>query len=189
MKRMMFANWNVKNLKCLPVLRYSLLALVLLLLSNLNAQNQAVSTASVDSREDVKEMLEMPRFPGCEEDKSLSPADRQKCAESKLLEFIAKHIVYPQDAVKHGIEGTVVVQFVVGKNGVVKDEHVIRDIGGGCGQEAQRIVAHMREENIQWIPGKKDGEAVNVQYNLPVLFRFETRKDRKEKRNKKKSKH
>lgn len=114
-----------------------------------------------------KVVEDMPRFPGCE-DKS-NKDDRKKCAEQKMLEYIYKNIKYPAIARENGVEGTVVIQFVVEKDGSITDAKVARDIGAQCGQEALRVVNDMPT----WVPGKQRGRAVRVQFNLPVKFKLE----------------
>ena len=115
---------------------------------------------------------EMPRFPGCEE-LTASKDEKQQCANKKLLEFIYENIRYPAVARDNGIEGTVVVSFVVDQKGNIKDAKVVRDIGGGCGQEALRIVEMMNSMPNRWTPGKQRGRAVKVLFNLPVKFKLE----------------
>jgi protein TonB len=94
---------------------------------------------------------EMPAFPG---------------GEGKMLEYIAKNIKYPPVARENGIQGRVYVTFVVDKDGKIKDAKVLRGIGGGCDEEALRVVKTMPE----WKPGRQNGRSVQVQYNLPVNF-------------------
>lgn len=77
-------------------------------------------------------------------------------------------IEYPRSAVRAGIEGRVFIQFVVDKEGNVRDEKVLRDIGGGCGEAA---LAAVRE--VKFTPGRLKGEVVNVQYSMPVTFKLE----------------
>lgn len=94
---------------------------------------------------------QMPAYPG---------------GEQKMAEFLKKNIVYPQTAKESGIQGTVYISFVVTKEGKVKGAKVIRGIGGGCDQEALRVVKAMPD----WKPGKQAGKAVPVEFNLPVKF-------------------
>jgi periplasmic protein TonB len=94
---------------------------------------------------------EMPSFPG---------------GEGKMLEYIAKNIKYPPVARENGIQGRVYVTFVVDKDGKIKDAKVLRGVGGGCDEEALRVVKSMPE----WKPGRQNGRSVQVQYNLPVNF-------------------
>lgn len=83
-----------------------------------------------------------------------------------MYKYLAQNIKYPQLARENNITGRVYVTFVVEKDGSVTNVRVLRDIGGGCGQEAVRIVKAMPK----WTPGKQRGKAVRVQYNLPVNF-------------------
>ncbi len=89
--------------------------------------------------------------------------------EKALLTFLAKNLKYPAIARENGIEGNVVVRFVVSKTGEVKNAEVLRRIGGGCDEEALRVVNSMP----RWNPGKNNGKAVNVTYTLPVRFKLE----------------
>ena len=114
----------------------------------------------------------MPRFPGCE-DAGGSAAEKKQCADKKMLEFIYKNIKYPAIARENGVEGNVVITFVVERDGKVTDAQVLRDIGAQCGQEALRVVNLMNEQGIKWIPGKQRGRPVRVQFNLPVRFKLE----------------
>jgi protein TonB len=115
---------------------------------------------------------QMPRFPGCE-DMVASNDEKKACADKKMLEFIYSNIRYPAIARDNGIEGTVIVQFVVDKDGRVSESQILRDIGGGCGTEAERIVKLMNEMNQRWTPGKQRGIPVRVMFTLPVRFKLE----------------
>lgn len=115
-----------------------------------------------------KVVEEMPRFPGCE---SLSTvAEKKACADKKMLEYIYANIKYPSIARENNIEGTVVIRFVINHKGEVGNAEIIREIGGGCGDEALRVVEMMRELPEKWSPGKQRGRAVNVYFTLPVRF-------------------
>lgn len=97
---------------------------------------------------------QMPSFPG---------------GDSKLTEFIAKNIQYPQKAQETGIQGRVFVSFVVEPDGSVSNVKVIRGIGGGCDEEAVRVI----KMTPKWNPGKQRGKAVRVSYQIPVLFKLQ----------------
>ncbi len=94
---------------------------------------------------------QMPEFPGGEE---------------KLFEYLGKNIKYPSMARENGITGTVYVTFVVEGNGEISDVKKLRGIGGGCDEEAMRVVKAMPS----WKAGKQNGKSVRVQYNLPIKF-------------------
>ena len=83
-----------------------------------------------------------------------------------LYHFLAANIHYPEQAKKDGIQGRVFVRFTVEADGSVADAKVMRGIGGGCDEEALRVVQAMP----RWKPGTKDGHPVRVQYNLPIYF-------------------
>ena len=118
-----------------------------------------------------KVVEQMPYFPGCEERGGL--AERKACGDSLLLKFIYDNLIYPPLAQAQRIEGTVVVSFVVDKDGSVRDIQLLRDIGGGCGEEAVRIVNLMVEQQIRWVTRTSRSRPVAVQFTLPVRFRLE----------------
>ncbi len=97
---------------------------------------------------------EMPAYPG---------------GDQKLMEYVAKNIKYPQIARETGIQGRVFVGFVVEPDGSVSNVKVLRGIGGGCDEEAMRVVKSMPK----WKPGKQRGKAVRVSYMLPVNFKLQ----------------
>lgn len=113
---------------------------------------------------------DMPRFPGCEH--LGTKAEKEACARDNLLKFIYENIEYPPIARENGVEGTVVISFVVEKDGVVRDTKIVREIGGGCGEEALRVVELMNTSGKRWIPGKQRGKPVRVMFNLPVKFKL-----------------
>ena len=85
---------------------------------------------------------------------------------AKMMEYIAKNIKYPAMARESGIQGRVFVNFVVEPDGSVSNVKVLRGIGGGCDEEAVRVVESMPK----WTPGRQRGKAVRVSFNLPVRF-------------------
>ncbi len=94
---------------------------------------------------------QMPEFPG---------------GLGELGKFLSKKLKYPSTATEMGIEGTVVLTFVVSKTGVISNIKVIRGIGGGCDEEAIRVVRLMPS----WKAGRQNGNAVPVQFTLPIKF-------------------
>lgn len=87
--------------------------------------------------------------------------------ESALTKFWADNLKYPAHANAIGITGYVTVSFVVEKDGTLSNIGIVRDIGGGCGKEAERLIGIMPK----WIPGKNDGNTVRVGYSIQVPFR------------------
>lgn len=96
-------------------------------------------------------MQQVPEFPG---------------GEAAMKEFIKKNFEYPRKARNNGVEGQVLISFVVDKTGEVTDIRVIRDIGWGCGQEAVRLLRIMP----RWTPGMSDDNPVKVRYSMPLNF-------------------
>jgi TonB family protein len=89
--------------------------------------------------------------------------------ESALMNYIARHLRYPEEARKQGIEGTVVLGFMVESDGRLSDIRLRRDIGGGCGEEAVRLVTGMPK----WTPGKNaQGKPIQTKMTLPVKFKL-----------------
>lgn len=127
-----------------------------------------------DVDEIFKIVEEFPRFPGCE-DAGATAAEKKACADRKMLEFIYENIRYPHIALDNGIEGTVIVKFVVEKDGKITGLEILKDIGGECGREALRVVGLMNEMEERWTPGKQRNVPVRVIFNLPVRFKITTR--------------
>lgn len=96
----------------------------------------------------------MPTFPG---------------GEFKMYEFLAMNIRYPQRAREDGYSGTVYVRFVVEPDGTITNIEVAKGVGGGCSEEAVRVVKMMPN----WIPGEAFGKKVRVTYTLPINFRLQ----------------
>ena len=84
------------------------------------------------------------------------------------MKYLRDNMKYPQMARESGIQGKVFVTFVVEKDGKVTDVRVLRGIGGGCDEEAIRVVKSMPK----WNPGKQRGKPVRVQFNLPIIFKL-----------------
>lgn len=105
------------------------------------------------NRDSTPEGLNAPVFPGGEE---------------SLYKYIAGNIKYPEQAKADGIEGRVVVRFIVMDNGDVVNVEVAKGIGGGCDEEAMRVVKAMPK----WQPATYEGKPVNVQYALPITFKL-----------------
>ena len=86
-----------------------------------------------------------------------------------LMKYLSENIKYPEQAKKENIQGRVYVTFVVEKDGSITDAKVLRSIGGGCDEEALRVVNAMPK----WEPGKLQGTPVRVQFNLPIVFKLQ----------------
>lgn len=89
--------------------------------------------------------------------------------EKALYKYLAENIHYPEQAKADGIEGKVFVRFIVRDNGDIVNVEVSRGIGGGCDEEALRVVKNMPK----WIPATSEGKVVNVQYVIPINFKLQ----------------
>ena len=103
---------------------------------------------------------EMPQFPG---------------GEKALIEYIFKNLTYPQEARDKGIDGRVFIGMVIDKDGRVSNVKVLRGIGGGCDEEAVRVISSMPK----WKPGKMKGEPVPVSYQIPINFKLTEKQPKK----------
>ena len=96
---------------------------------------------------------EMPKFPG---------------GDAAMMEFLRNTVKYPEEAMKNGIQGRVVVQFIIEKDGSISGAEVIKKVNEHLDAEALRVIGEMPK----WTPGKQKGEAVRVKFTLPVTFRL-----------------
>ncbi|HHM21203.1 MAG TPA: energy transducer TonB, partial [Bacteroidetes bacterium] len=106
---------------------------------------------------------QMPFFTGCEM-LSGSPEEKRECSDKELVHFLSRYLVYPEEARNQGIEGTVLVSFIIDETGKVVQPEVLKDIGGGCGAAAIEVVGKMP----RWQPAIHQGRAVKVRMNLPI---------------------
>lgn len=84
------------------------------------------------------------------------------------MTFLSRNIKYPSDAQNKGVQGRVVVQFVVNTDGKIEDAHVVRSVQSELDKEALRVINSMPN----WKPGKQKGEVVRVKYTVPIAFRL-----------------
>ncbi|QCW26162.1 TonB family protein [Lysobacter enzymogenes] len=86
--------------------------------------------------------------------------------EAALRAYLGNNLQYPAKAVQDEVQGAVVVDFDVDVDGTIQNILIVRDIGGGCGAEAERLVRKMP----RWQPGRQGGEAVKATYRLNIHF-------------------
>ena len=145
--------------KCLL---FAISALVLLVIvfapARANAQNKKVKKAQTHkdttTDDEVYDVCEqMPIFEG---------------GDAALLKYLTDSVKYPELAKKHGVQGRVVIGFIVEKDGSLTDVKVLRHVDIALDAEALRVVKGMPK----WIPGCQDEQLVRVRYNVPVSFRL-----------------
>ncbi len=128
--------------------------LILLAAVALFCGTSAMAQSVVEDDEIFVVVENSPEFPG---------------GNDSLYAYIGRNIKYPETAKKEKIQGRVFVTFVIEKDGQVSSAKILRDIGGGCGEEAIRVVKNMPK----WKPGTQRGNPVRVQFNLPIMFQLE----------------
>ena len=127
------------------------------------SENQAVEIKYVpevvEEEEVVEEQIfqvveEMPEFPG---------------GMAECLKFLSQNIRYPTISQENGVQGRVIVQFVVNQDGSIVDPVVVRSVDPYLDKEALRVISMMPK----WKPGKQRGKAVRVKYTVPVTFKLQ----------------
>jgi len=114
------------------------------------------------------------RMPVFGEDcRSLPGHERKTCSDRALLSFVQKGLDYPAPARNNGIEGTVVIRFVVEKDGRVSGIEPVRGLGGGCTAAAMAAIERINGQGVRFVPGLQNGEPVRVVFNLPIKFQLD----------------
>ena len=109
----------------------------------------------VDAKEDAFDVVEeMPEFPG---------------GPKALMDYLMENVKYPKTAFDADIQGRVIAQFVVDKEGSVRDAHVVKSVDPALDAEALRVINNMPK----WRPGRQNGKVVNVKYTIPVNFNLQ----------------
>ena len=119
----------------------------------------AVATPPPAPKEEVTQKVfdvveVMPSFPG---------------GQAALLQYLNSHVKYPVVAQENGIQGRVTISFVVERDGSITDVKVARSVDPSLDKEAARVVSSMP----RWTPGKQNGSAVRVKFNVPVVFKLQ----------------
>lgn len=116
---------------------------------------EVIAEEKPKEEEKVFDVVEqMPSFPG---------------GPQALFEYLSKNIRYPAVAEENGVQGRVIVTFVVERDGSITDVKVIKSVDPSLDKEASRVVKSMPH----WIPGKQNGAAVRVKYTVPVTFQLQ----------------
>ena len=124
---------------------------VFAIMATLSINAQSEGTPVEETVYDVVE--EMPQFPG---------------GPSALFEYLSNNLQYPVVAEENGVQGRVIVTFIVEKDGSISNAKVVKAVDPSFDKEAIRLVESMPN----WIPGKQNGEPVRVKYTVPVTFRL-----------------
>ena len=113
-----------------------------------------VEEEEVEEQQIFQVVEEMPEFPG---------------GMGECMKFLGKNIKYPTISQENGVQGRVIVQFVVNRDGSIVDPVVVRGVDPYLDKEALRVISMMPK----WKPGKQRGKAVRVKYTVPVMFRLQ----------------
>ena len=145
---------------------------------DLSSTNTAIGAFTVEGNDEtaevkhVEEKIAEPEPPKVEETKVFDVVEQMPSfpgGQSALLQFLSSNIKYPVVAEENGVQGRVIVTFVVEKDGSITDVRVVKSVDPSLDKEAQRVVKSMPK----WIPGKQNGSAVRVKYTVPVTFRLQ----------------
>ena len=146
----------------------------------LNNTKTAIGSFDVKGNDDAngqvlmaKEAIAAPEPPKHEEENKVFEAVEQMPSfpggQSALMKYLSDNVRYPVVAQENGVQGRVVISFIVERDGSITDVRVVRSVDPSLDKEAQRVVRSMPN----WIPGKQNGSAVRVKYNVPVSFRLQ----------------
>ena len=146
----------------------------------LNESKTAIGTFDVKGNDyangevlKAKEVIAQPEPPKHEEESKVFDIVEQMPSfpggPAALMKFLSENIKYPVVAQENGVQGRVVVAFVVERDGSITDVHIARGVDPSLDKEAVRVVKSMPK----WTPGKQNGSAVRVKFNVPVAFRLQ----------------
>lgn len=153
----------------------------------INVQNPALGSLTLHKRDNALDNVVVVGYPKASETTTSDAIQKDRFVaveqlpefpggREQLGRFISSTIQYPSEAATDGIQGEVVVSFTVNEKGYIRNPKVIKGMGAGLDEEALRVVLKMP----QWNPGKQGGEAVSVQYNLPITFQLNSAEDRRQ---------
>lgn len=146
---------------------------------DLNKSTTAIGSFDVKGNDEAggevlkaKEVIAQPEPPKEEETKVFDVVEVMPSfpgGQAALFEYLSKNIKYPVVAEENGVQGRVIVTFVVERNGSITDVQVAKSVDPSLDKEAVRVVKSMPH----WIPGKQNGSAVRVKFTVPVTFRLQ----------------
>ena len=136
-----------------------IITMLLLAATIANAQDKGKTPQDAEKGEQQNEIF----------DDYFEPTAHFPGGDKAYLDYIKKNMRYPEEAKKKGIEGRVLVQLYVETDGSLSEIKVSKSVDPQLDEEALRIVKGMPK----WIPGRKGGEIVRMQMNLPITFRLE----------------
>ncbi|WP_338812256.1 energy transducer TonB [Bernardetia sp. Wsw4-3y2] len=151
----------------------AILLLISLTFSSCSSTKKAQASQTSQNDEQSEQIFEIPTTSEEKIDESIftvveEPASYPDGGMDGFYKYVSKNMVYPEEAKKMKIEGRVFVVFVVDKEGKITNIQTVRGIGGGCDEEAERLL----RECQNWIPAKQRGNPVKVRMNIPIMFKL-----------------
>ena len=148
-------------------------------LEEVEKSHKAIGSFTVEGNDEVggevlkaKDDIKAPEPPKHEENKIFTVVEQMPMypgGDAALMQYLSSNIHYPAVAAENGVQGRVVVGFVVERDGSITDVNVMRSVDPSLDREAVRVVKNMP----RWTPGKQNGSAVRVKYQVPVTFRLQ----------------
>lgn len=148
-------------------------------LEEVEKSNKAIGSFTVEGNDEVggevlkaKDEIKAPEPPKHEKNKIFTVVEQMPMypgGDAALMQYLSSNIHYPAVAAENGVQGRVVVGFVVERDGSITDVNVMRSVDPSLDREAVRVVKNMP----RWTPGKQNGSAVRVKYQVPVTFRLQ----------------
>ena len=140
---------------------------------------EAIGAFTVEGNDEVggevlkaKEEIAAPEPPKEEESKVFDVVEQMPSfpgGQAALMQWLSSNISYPVIAAENGVQGRVIVQFIVEKDGSITDVQVVKSVDPSLDKEAARVVKAMPK----WIPGKQNGAEVRVKFTVPVTFKLQ----------------
>jgi len=149
-------------------------------LDEIENSNKAIGAFTVEGNDEVggevlkvKEEIAQPEPPKHEEDNKVFEVVEQMPSfpggYAALMQWLGSNMKYPTIAAENNVQGSVIVQFVVEKDGSITDVHVAKSVDPSLDKEASRVVKAMPK----WIPGKQNSSPVRVRFTVPVTFKLQ----------------
>ena len=149
-------------------------------LDEIENSNKAIGAFTVEGNDEVggevlkiKEEIAQPEPPKHEEDNKVFEVVEQMPSfpggYAALMQWLGSNMKYPTIAAENNVQGRVIVQFVVEKDGSITDVHVAKSVDPSLDKEASRVVKAMPK----WIPGKQNSSPVRVRFTVPVTFKLQ----------------
>ncbi len=112
--------------------------------------------------------MSLPKAPTCET--NTDKDNIHYCNVTVLNQFTKEHLKYPKKALKDSLQGMVIVKFNISATGMIENPIVHKDLGGGCGAEAIRLLKLSNKLLGRWTPAYQNGKAIAIQYTMPIRF-------------------